>query len=87
MLEIVQESVKVCTTGMSTAEPFERSILRCEFITSTSTSLYSGINTLFAQNPVFEIVHDESVKVYPHIELHVQRGCSAEPSMRRILCH
>ena len=32
-----------------------------------STSLYSGINTLYAQNPVFEIVHDESVKVYPHI--------------------
>ena len=38
---------------------------------------------LYAQNPVFEIVHDESVKVYLHI--HVQRECSAEPSMRRIL--
>ena len=32
-----------------------------------STSLYSGINTLYAQNPVFEIVSDESVKVYPHM--------------------
>ena len=29
-----------------------------------STSLYSGINTLYAQNRVFEIVHDESVKAY-----------------------
>ena len=36
------------------------------------------------QNPVFAIIHDESVKVYLHI--HVQRECSAEPSMRRILC-
>ena len=32
-----------------------------------STPLYSGINTLYAQNPVFKIVHDESVKVYPHM--------------------
>ena len=32
---------------------------------------------------VFEIVHDESVKVYLHI--HIQQRCSAEPSMRRIL--
>ena len=31
------------------------------------TYLYSGINTLYAQNPVFEIVHDESVKIYPHM--------------------
>ena len=30
----------------------------------TSTPLYSSINRLYAQNPVFEIVHDESVKVY-----------------------
>ena len=36
-----------------------------------------------AQNPVFEIFHDESVKV--HLHIHVQRECSAEPSMRRIL--
>ena len=35
--------------------------------TPTSTSLYSGINRLYAQNPVFEIVHDESVKAYLHI--------------------
>ena len=42
-------------------------LTRCKFCTPTSTSLYSGINTLNAQNPVFEIVHDESVKVYPHM--------------------
>ena len=42
---------------------------RCKFSTPTITStyLYSGVNTLYAQNPVFEIVHDESVKVYPHM--------------------
>ena len=43
-----------------------RNTLRSKFSTPTSTSLYSGINTLYAQNPVFEIVH-ESVKVYPHM--------------------
>ena len=36
---------------------------RCEFSTPTSTPLDSSINRLYAQNPVFEIVHDESVKV------------------------
>ena len=35
--------------------------------TPTSTSLYSGINRLYAQNPVLEIVHDGSVKFYLHI--------------------
>ena len=33
----------------------------------TSTSLYSCVNRLYAQNPVFEIVHDESVKAYLYI--------------------
>ena len=32
-----------------------------------STPLYSSIYRLYAQNPVFEIVHDESVKVYLHM--------------------
>ena len=46
-------------------------------------SLYSSVNRLYAQNPVFEIVHDESVKVY----LHMYNGnVRQEPSMRRILC-
>ena len=33
----------------------------------TSTLLYSSIIGLYPQNPVFEIVHDESVKVYLHM--------------------
>ena len=35
--------------------------------TPTSTFLYSGASRLYAQNPVFEIVHDEGVKVYLYI--------------------
>ena len=42
---------------------------------------------LYSKNPVFEIVHDESVKVYHLESTHVQREYSAELSMRRILCH
>ena len=38
---------------------------RCKFSTPTSTPLYSSINRLYAQNPsVFEVVREESVKVY-----------------------
>ena len=37
---------------------------RCNFSTPTSTLLYSSIIRLYPQNPVFKIVHDESVKVY-----------------------
>ena len=102
MFEIVQENVKVCTTGMSSRTLYAHHPVSLNILTSlpgyrlrffikmqiqysyyTSTSLYSGINTLYAQNPVFEIVHDESVKAYLHI--HVQRECPAEPSMRRSL--
>ena len=46
----------------------------------TSSRSYSCNDRLYAQNPVFEIVHQESVKVYLHI--HVQRECSAEASIR-----
>ena len=51
----------------------------------TSTPFpYSSINRLYAQNPVFEIVREESVKVY----LHMHNGnVQQNPSMRRILCH
>ena len=50
---------------------------RCKFSTPT-------VNRLYAQNPVFEIVREESVKVY----LHMHNGkCSAKPSMRRFLFH
>ena len=44
-----------------------------------------SINRLYAQNPVFEIVPEESVKVY--LQINVQRECSAKPSMRGILYH
>ena len=41
---------------------------RCNFSTpTTSTLLYSSIIRLYPQNPVFEIVNDESVKVYLHM--------------------
>ena len=53
--------------GNAQQKLFMRSILRCKFSTPSSTSLYKGISTLYAQNPVFEIVHDESVKLYPHM--------------------
>ena len=40
---------------------------RYKFSTPTSTPLYSSINWLYAQNPVFEIVRDESMKVHLHM--------------------
>ena len=41
---------------------------RCKFSTPTSsTLLYNSIIRLYPLNPVFEIVHDESVKVYLHM--------------------
>ena len=41
-----------------------RFLSRCKFSTPTSTLLYSSIIRLYPQNPVFKIVHDESVKIY-----------------------
>ena len=50
-----------------------------QFSTPTSTPLYTSINRIYAQTPVvFEIVHDEIVKVI--YTSHVQRKCSAESS-------
>ena len=46
--------------------------------------MYSSINRLYAKNPVFEIVHEEGVKVY---HLHMYNGNIQQNSMRRILCH
>ena len=42
---------------------------RCKFITPTNTRtpFYSSTNRLYAQNPGFEIVREESVKVYLHM--------------------
>ena len=75
VFEIVQESVEVCTTGMSSRilyaqHPITKNLhfsprfstriflSRCKFSTPTSTP------RLYAQNPVFEIVGEESVKVW-----------------------
>ena len=56
------------TKNLHISPRFSPTILsRCKFSTPTSTPLYSSINRLYAQNPVFEIVHDESVKFYPHM--------------------
>ena len=78
VLEILLESVKVCTTGMSSRIPYAQHpitknlhisprfsptifLSRCKFSTPTSTP------RLYAQNPVFEIDREESVKVYVHM--------------------
>ena len=93
-LEIVdqQKSVNVylhkhVQRECSAEEPFMRSILCHEehlsLVLAYAHTMYSS--RLCAKNPVFEIVH-ESVKDY-HLRIHVQREYSAEPSMRRILCH
>ena len=83
VFEIVQETVKVCTTGMSSRILYAqhpvtknhhiylpgsrlRLFIAMKIQYSYSTPLYSGINRLRAQNSVFEIVHDKSVKVYLH---------------------
>ena len=44
-----------------------RFFIAMQFSTPTSTPLHNSISRLYAQNPVFEIVHGESVKVYLHI--------------------
>ena len=89
-----REGLSIHVQRECSAEPFMRSILslriftylspvlaydflsRYKFSTPTSTSLYSSINRLHAQNHVFEI----------GLSTIVQRKCSAEPFMRRILC-
>ena len=55
----------LCTAVDSMSrKPFVRFLSRRKFSTPTSTLLYSSIIRLYPQNPVFKIVHDESVKVY-----------------------
>ena len=41
-----------------------RFFIKMKFSTLSSTLLYTSIIRLYPQNPVFKIVHDESVKVY-----------------------
>ena len=44
-----------------------RFFMRSKFSTPTSTPMYSSINRLYAQNPVFAITHDESGEIYLHM--------------------
>ena len=75
MFEIFrEESVKVqqCTIFFYTPAQVDAPIM------------YNSINRLCAKNPVFEIVHEESVKVY---HLHMYGRNIQQNSMRRILYH
>ena len=84
MFEIVQESAKVCTTGMSSRTLYAQHPVTKDIPSSPRFSttifyhdansvllqvlyMYSSINRLYAQNPLFEIVREESVKVYLHM--------------------
>ena len=56
------------TTNLNTSPRFSPTIFyRDANSVHTSTTFYSSINRLYAQNPGFEIVREESVKVYPHM--------------------
>ena len=87
VFEIVQESVKVCTTGMSSRILFARHpitknlhicspVLAYDFLSRCKSSTPTSTPRLYAQNPVFEIVRGEREGLCTH----VQRECSAEPS-------
>ena len=81
MLSEEREDLSTHVQRECSAEPFMRSIQffhlspilayeflsRLNFSTLISTPLYSSINRLYAQHPVFEIVHRESVKIYLHM--------------------
>ena len=56
------------TTNLSTSPRFSPTIFyRDANSVPTSTPFYSSINRLYAQNTGFEIVREESVKVYLHM--------------------
>ena len=56
------------TTNLNTSLRFSPTIFyRDANSVPTSTPFYSSINRLYAQNPGFEIVREESVKVYLHM--------------------
>ena len=65
------------------------STVQCTFFLYTPAQvdapiMYSSINRLYPKNPVFEIVYEESVKVY---RLHMYNGNIQQNSKRRVLCH
>ena len=56
------------TTNLNTSPRFSPTIFyRDANSVPTSTPFYSSINRLYLQNPGFEIVREESVKVYLHM--------------------
>ena len=59
------------TTNLHISPRFSPTIFCSDAILCTptinSTPLYSSIDRLYAQNPVFEIVREEIVKVYLHM--------------------
>ena len=56
------------TTNLNTSHLFSPTIFyRDANSVPTSTPFYSSINRLYAQNPGFEIIREESVKVYLHM--------------------
>ena len=97
-LEIVdqQKSVNVylrihIERECSEEEPFMRSILchniypRSKFNNLTNTPMYSS--RLYAKNTVFEIVHEESVKVYHLIYTCTTGIFSRPPYAQNPVCH
>ena len=65
-------SIYTCTTGMFSRtlhaqHPVTMNLNTSPRLLPTSTPFYSSINWLYARNPGFEIVREESVKVYLHI--------------------
>ena len=60
------------------------STVQCTVFFYTPAQVDAPIMYSSAKNPVFEIVHEESVKVY---HLYMYNGNIQQNSIRRILCH
>ena len=60
----VQQKNSLCAASCYVTENISP---RCKFSNLASTPMYSS--RLDAKNPVFQIVHEESVKVY-HLHMH-----------------
>ena len=72
-------STHTCPTGMFSRtlyaqHPATMNLHISPRFSPTSTPLYSSIIRLYPQNPVFEIVHGESVKDYLHIHTYMYNG-------------
>ena len=60
------------TTNLNTSPWFSPTIFYrdANSVPTSTPFFYSSVNRLYAQNPVFEIVREESVKVYLHNVMH-----------------